>query len=109
MNSVLTLSDRDPNPRFYPLKSDNVRFTLAGDYLRATGALRHSGTLVTDVSIEHRLSTGAGHALLDVPGLTFGPNLQPDELTRLTEGVIALVNGTISGQRTDRLERARAR
>ena len=34
---------------------------------------------------------------LDVPGLTFGPNLQPEELTRLTEGVIALVNGTISG------------
>ena len=33
-----------------------------------------------------------------MPGLTFGPNLQPDELTRLTEGVIALVNGTISGQ-----------
>ena len=26
-----------------------------------------------------------------------GPNLQPDELTRLTEGVIALVNGTVSG------------
>jgi hypothetical protein len=39
-----------------------------------------------------------GHATLDVPGLTFGANLQPDELTRLTEGVIALVNGTISGQ-----------
>jgi len=33
-----------------------------------------------------------------VPGLTFGPNLQPEEITRLTEGVIALVNGTISGQ-----------
>ncbi|MEO7277296.1 MAG: YdbH domain-containing protein, partial [Sphingomicrobium sp.] len=40
----------------------------------------------------------AGHAMLDVPGLTFGANLQPDELTRLTEGVIALVNGTIQGQ-----------
>jgi hypothetical protein len=36
--------------------------------------------------------------LLDVPGLTFGPNLQPDEITRLTEGVIALVNGTITGR-----------
>jgi hypothetical protein len=54
--------------------------------------------LVTNVSIEHRLSTGAGHAVLEVPGLTFGPGLQPAELTRLTEGVIALVNGTIRGQ-----------
>ncbi|MEA3058323.1 MAG: translocation and assembly module TamB, partial [Sphingomonadales bacterium] len=97
VNSALTVSDRDPEPRFYPLKSDNVRFTLAGDYVRATGALRHGGTLVTDIAIEHRLSTGAGHASLDVPGLTFGPNLQPEEITRLTEGVIALVNGTVSG------------
>jgi hypothetical protein len=99
VNSALTVADRDPNPRFYPLRSDNVHFTLAGDMIRATGALRHpaTGTVVTDVTIEHRLSTGAGHALLDVPGLTFGPNLQPDEITRLTEGVIALVNGTVTG------------
>ena len=99
-DAALTVSDRDANPRFYPLKSDNVHLTLAGDYVRATGGLHHpaTGTLVTDVSIEHRLSTGVGHASLDVPGLTFGPNLQPDEITRLTEGVIALVNGTIRGQ-----------
>ena len=88
-----------PKPRFYPLKSDNLHFTMAGDYVRATGTLKHpaSGTRVTEVAIEHKLSTGAGHATLDVPSLTFGQNLQPDELTRLTEGVIALVNGTISG------------
>jgi hypothetical protein len=99
VDSALTVSDRDANPRFYPLKSSDVHFTLGGDYVRATGGLRRpaSGTLITNVSIEHRLSTGAGHADLDVPGLTFGPNLQPDEITRLTEGVIALVNGTISG------------
>jgi translocation and assembly module TamB len=98
VDSALTVSDRDSNPRFNPLKSDNVHFTLAGDFVRATGALRHAGTLVSDVSIVHQLSTGAGHADLDVPGLTFGPNLQPEELTRLTEGVVALVNGTIRGK-----------
>jgi hypothetical protein len=91
------VSDRDANPRFYPLRTDNLHLTVGDDYVRATGGLRHEGTLVTEVAIEHRLSTGAGHATLDVPGLTFGPNLQPDEITRLTEGVIALVNGTISG------------
>jgi hypothetical protein len=100
VDSTLTVSDRNPDPRFYPLKSDNVHFTIAGDYVRATGALHHpaTGTLVTDVNIEHQLSTGSGHALLDVPGLAFGPNLQPDQLTRLTEGVVALVNGTVRGQ-----------
>jgi hypothetical protein len=100
VNSALTVSDKDPNPRFYPLRSDNVHFTLAGDYVRATGALHlpSNGALITDVSIEHRLSTGAGHATLDVPGLSFGPGFQPDQLTRLTEGVVALVNGTVKGQ-----------
>ena len=99
VDSALTVSDRDANPRFYPLKSNDVHFTLAGDYVRATGSLHHpaTGTLVTNVSIEHQLSSGAGHASLDVPGLSFGPNLQPDELTRLTEGVVALVNGTVTG------------
>lgn len=96
----LTVSDRDPDPRFYPLRSNDVRLTLAGDYVRASGTLRYpsNGTPITKVSIQHQLSTGAGHAVLDVPGITFGPNFQPDQLTRLTEGVVALVNGTIDGQ-----------
>ena len=100
VDSALTVSDRDANPRFYPLRSDDVHFTLGGDFVRANGGLRHpaSGNLITNVAIEHRLSSGAGHADLDMPGLTFGPNFQPDEITRLTEGVIALVNGTISGR-----------
>lgn len=98
VDSALTVSDRDPEPRFYPLTSNDVHFTLAGDDVRATGALWHGSTLVSDVNIAHQLSSGAGHASLDVPGLTFGPDLQPEELTRFTEGVIALVNGTIHGQ-----------
>lgn len=100
VDSALTVSDTDPDPRFYPLKSNDVHMTIAGDYVRATGSLHHpaTGTLVTDVNIEHQLSTGEGHATLDVPGIAFGPSLQPDELTRLTEGVVALVNGTVRGQ-----------
>jgi hypothetical protein len=100
VNAGMTVSDRAPEARFYPLRGDDVTLTIKDDFVRASGALKHpaSGTLVSNVAIEHRLSTGAGHATLDVPGLTFGPGLQPDELTRLTEGVIALVNGTIRGQ-----------
>jgi hypothetical protein len=100
VNAGLTVSDRAAQPRFYPLRGDDVTLTIADDFVRANGSLKHpaSGTKVTDVSIEHRLSTGAGSAILDFPGLTFGAGLQPDELTRLTEGVIALVNGTITGR-----------
>ena len=100
VNASLTVADRDANPRFYPLRSDDTHFTISGDFVRTTGSLKHpaTGTGVTNVSIEHQLSKDAGHAILNVPGLTFGPNLQPDELTRLTEGVIALVVGTVTGQ-----------
>jgi hypothetical protein len=100
VDGALTLQDRDPDPRFYPLRSSDVHLTIAGDYVRAAGSLHEpkTGTLVTNVAIEHRLSTDSGHALLDVPGLTFGPSFQPEQLTRLTEGVVALVNGTVHGQ-----------
>ncbi|HEU4704816.1 MAG TPA: YdbH domain-containing protein [Sphingomicrobium sp.] len=96
----MMVADRSPAPRFYPLRSDDVRFTLADDFVRAAGSLKHpaSGTRVADVAVEHRLSSGAGHALLDVPGIRFGEGLQPEELTRLTEGVVALVQGTVTGK-----------
>ncbi|WP_294121973.1 YdbH domain-containing protein [Sphingomonas sp.] len=96
----LTLSDRADPSKFYPLRSDDVHFTLANSRIDATGTLKHpdSGTRVTDVTIAHNLTTGEGNAVLDVAGITFGNALQPEELTRLTQGVIALVNGRVSGQ-----------
>ncbi len=100
INGGLTVSDQADPPRFYPLRTDNMTFTLANDRIRAGGTLKHpaSGTPITEVAIEHRLSTGVGNAVLDVPGIRFGAGLQPEELTRLTEGVIALVNGSVNGQ-----------
>jgi translocation and assembly module TamB len=96
-----TVSDRANPPRFYPLESRDLAFRLANDAITTTGSLHHpgSGALVTNVDIVHRLSTGEGHATLDVPGIRFTTNgLQPDNLTRLSEGVIALVNGLVSGR-----------
>lgn len=96
----LMVNDRADPPRFYPLKSDDVHFVLANNRITTTGSLHHpgTGTLITNVDIAHNLDNGAGHANLDVPGITFGPSLQPDEITRLTEGVVALVQGTVKGQ-----------
>jgi hypothetical protein len=97
---ALTVSDRFSPPRFYPLRSNDMRMTLADDWIRATGTLDHpaSGTPITRVNIAHRLSSGNGEALLDVPGIRFGRQLQPEQLTRLTEGVIALVDGLVKGE-----------
>ncbi|HET9810768.1 MAG TPA: YdbH domain-containing protein, partial [Sphingomicrobium sp.] len=99
IDGSLFVNDREDPPRFYPLKSDDVHFVLADNKITTTGTLVHpySGTRVTDVSIDHDLDSGAGHADLDVPGITFGQALQPEELTRLTEGVVALVQGTVRG------------
>lgn len=100
IDGEVTVSDLAPDPRFYPLRSNDFRLTMAGNDIRAGGTLRHpdSGSRVTDVTVLHDLETGAGSAILDVPGLNFGPDLQPEELTRLTEGVVALVEGTVRGQ-----------
>ncbi|MEQ7874580.1 YdbH domain-containing protein [Sphingomonas sp. ASV193] len=96
-----TVSDRVDPSRFYPLKSNDLHLTLAGDWVRATGTLLQpsSGIKVTDVAIAHRLSSGAGTADLDVPGIRFASRgLQPTDLTRLAEGIVALVNGEVSGK-----------
>ncbi|WP_300974408.1 YdbH domain-containing protein [Sphingomonas sp. LHG3406-1] len=102
VNGAATVTDiGSPEPRFYPLRSTDLSFSLAGNDISAGGSLRHpaSGALVTNVAIRHNLGNGTGNATLDVPGLAFNQNgLQPEMITRLTEGVIALVNGTVTGQ-----------
>jgi translocation and assembly module TamB len=96
----MLLAHRADTPNFYPLRSDDMDLVLADGKIKASGSLHHpaSGTKVTDVNIQHDLDTGNGNAVLDVPGITFGPGLQPEELTRLTEGVVALVMGRLSGR-----------
>ena len=100
VNGALNLSDRSETPRFYTLRSNDFQVKLSGDNINAGGTLVHpaSGTKITDVTIRHELSSGSGQATLDVPGITFGEGLQPEEITRLTEGVIALVQGKLSGR-----------
>ena len=100
IDGALTVSDRAEPSKFYPLNSDNAHLTLADGRISATATLKHpaSGMPIANATIGHDLGSGEGNALLDVPGITFGNNLQPEELTRITEGVIALVNGRLSGQ-----------
>jgi hypothetical protein len=97
---VRVSDERDPS-RFHPLVSDDFRLTLAENQVHATGWLKHpaSGTRVLRATIDHDLRTGTGRADIDVPGVRFAlDGLQPEDLTRLTVGVIALVDGTVSGR-----------
>ena len=92
--------ERDP-PRFNPVVSDDFRLTLVRNRIHATGWTKHpaSGTRILQATIDHDLGTGAGRALLEVPGIRFAlDGLQPEHLTRLTVGVIALVEGPLTGR-----------
>jgi translocation and assembly module TamB len=95
----LTVADEKAPSRFYPLEARDFRFTLAGDDIRATGRLVEptTGTFVANAAIGHRLGSGLGRADIDVPGIRFTPEFQPEKLTRLTVGVVALVDGTLTG------------
>jgi len=100
MDGSLMVADAVAPARFYPLRSDDFRLRLAPGRIVAGGTLvdPDTGTRVLLADIEHNLTTGAGRAKLDVPGIAFDDEYQPEQLTRLTTGVIALVRGTVSGQ-----------
>ncbi|HEV2818040.1 MAG TPA: YdbH domain-containing protein [Allosphingosinicella sp.] len=100
LDGRLAVADRRQPARFHPLAGEDFRLALTGNRIHATGTLSHpaSGTRVALATIDHDLATGAGHALLDVPQLRFTPAFQPEALTPLTLGVVALVDGSIAGQ-----------
>ena len=100
LDGALTVGDAAPDPRFKPLAARGVALTLANGRIAARGTLVEpsQSVKVADVVIAHDLGAGAGHADLTVPGIAFGEHFQPDQLTRLTFGVIANVVGSVSGE-----------
>jgi hypothetical protein len=100
VTGALTVADEAAPARFYPLAARDLRLTLVGNDVSATAALTdpETGTHVSDVTIAHALDSGRGRAVLDVPGITFDEGYQPEELTRLTIGVVALVDATLKGR-----------
>ncbi|MDO7842600.1 YdbH domain-containing protein [Sphingomonas immobilis] len=95
-------------PRFKPLAADAVALDLTGGRISVRGMLAEPATRtkVADVAILHDLNTATGHADLTVPGISFGKDFQPDQITPLTFGVIAAVVGTVSGEGHIRWDKA---
>lgn len=94
------LSDESQPGRFNPLTSNDAVLRLVDGRVAATATLREpvSQTPVTRVVIDHDLGAGKGTADLTVAGLRFGKNFQPEQITRLTLGVVANVEGTVAGR-----------
>lgn len=97
---AMAVADAADDPRFRPLMARDVSLRLADGAITARGTLQEpvKSVKVADVTILHTLASGTGSAHLSVPGITFGDGFQPDELTRLTFGVIADVKGQVRGQ-----------
>ena len=94
------LSDAETRPRFETLAAPHGSLRLSDGRIDAQAEL--IGTKrpvpVGKVTVAHDLSKGEGQALLDVPGIRFHiDGLQPNDLTSLTYGVIADVEGLVAG------------
>ncbi len=101
LKGSIGLADSASSPRFAPLMAQEAVLRVTDGRIDAAATLREpkTGTVVADITIAHDLSTGTGHALLDVDGISFAPKrLQPEALTPLTLGVIANVSGTVAGK-----------
>ena len=100
VDAAMRVADEADPSRFYPLRSDDFHLTLVNNRIDAAGWLKdpETGTKVTRAVISHDLNSGRGRARLDVPGITFSDRFQPEQITRLTLGVIALVEGTLKGE-----------
>jgi translocation and assembly module TamB len=100
LNGNVAVADRAAEARFQPLVSNNFALRYAGDQITAQGVLTEpvTGTALSAVDIVHNLSNGTGRAVLDVPQLTFDRSLQPEQLTRITLGVVAIVEGSVAGR-----------
>jgi hypothetical protein len=96
----LTVSDAAEPARFYPLVARDFALRIRGRDLTARAGLSEpqSGTAVATVDIRHDLTGGDGTADIRVAGLRFTPDgLQPERITRLALGIVADVDGTVSG------------
>ncbi len=99
VDASLLVRDEQPVERFRPLVSNDVKLGFDGNDITATGWLREPETLtrIATVDIIHLLNKSEGRALIDVQSLMFNERLQPEQLTPLTLGVIANVQGELSG------------
>lgn len=95
-----TLADAETPARFERLTAPAGTLRLSDGTISAqAGFVSPKRRLpVGTVKIAHDLGQGKGQALLEVPGIRFHTDgLQPSDLTSLTYGVIADVDGLVAG------------
>jgi hypothetical protein len=99
-DGTFRIEDREQVDRFAPLIARDATLALTDNVITAEALLREpkSDRAVTRATMRHDLTNGRGHADLAVEGLVFDNTMQPDTLTALALGVVANVQGTVSGR-----------
>ncbi|GGC17606.1 hypothetical protein GCM10011371_01390 [Novosphingobium marinum] len=99
-DAAFTLKDRESDARFQPLISQDATLVLADNEIAADAVLREPTSMreIVRTKILHDLATGRGNADLIVDGILFDEDLQPDTITRLALGVVANVDGVVTGR-----------
>lgn len=99
LDGGLLLTDTAPDPRFFPLVSNDANLRFANGIIEAKAGFheRKTGTKILDTLIRHRLADSSGSADLTVRELRFSEAFQPDQLTSLALGVVANVQGSVVG------------
>ncbi|SBV33078.1 conserved protein of unknown function [uncultured Sphingopyxis sp.] len=99
LDGGLLLTDAAPDPRFFPLVSDDASLRFADGIIEAKAGFdeQKTGTKILDTLIRHRFADSSGSADLSVSELRFGEVFQPDQLASLALGVVANVQGSVVG------------
>ncbi|QLC21127.1 hypothetical protein HFP51_02355 [Parasphingopyxis sp. CP4] len=89
---------------FEPLQVRELALRMEDNLIRMTGRLREpeSKVFIADVDLFHDLQLGRGEAVLDTYRLAFDEHIQPTDLTDLVLGIVAEVEGLVSGTGTIR-------
>ncbi|MCA3254023.1 MAG: YdbH domain-containing protein [Alphaproteobacteria bacterium] len=97
------LTDAAAEPRFEPMIADGLTMQMAAGRIAASGALRlPKGVRLVGFTATHDLAAGTGTAQLATGAIRFGEGLQPDEISTAFRGVVANVEGVITGEGTVR-------
>ncbi|MGE4324286.1 MAG: YdbH domain-containing protein, partial [Sphingobium sp.] len=98
--AAMAVRDAQAQARFHRLSVPDFALTMRNGMIAATGTMQapRGNAVVAKADIAHDLSSGRGRADLNVPGLIFGPALQPEEVTPLALGVVANVDATVRGE-----------
>ena len=90
-------ASEDERPLFNPLRLVNVDAILRDGVIEANGAilLEAQERQLANFTARHVMEDGAGAAQITANALTFGPNLQPYDITERTRGLVEGVTGSI--------------